>query len=52
MLGLALQEPLGNIFAGVVLMFERPLNVGDWINVDVEFSTASRISRDQNANSR
>jgi small-conductance mechanosensitive channel len=33
-LGLALQEPLGNIFAGVVLMFERPLNVGDWINVD------------------
>ena len=33
-LGLALQEPLGNIFAGIVLMFERPLNVGDWVNID------------------
>jgi small-conductance mechanosensitive channel len=30
-LGLALQEPLGNIVSGLMLLFERPLNIGDWI---------------------
>ncbi len=30
-IGLALQEPLGNIVSGLMLLFERPLNVGDWI---------------------
>jgi small-conductance mechanosensitive channel len=33
-LGLALQEPLGNVFSGIMLLFERPLNNGDWISVD------------------
>ncbi len=33
-IGLALQEPLGNIVSGLMLLFERPLNVGDWISVD------------------
>jgi small-conductance mechanosensitive channel len=28
-LGLALQDPLGNLFSGLVLLFERPLRVGD-----------------------
>ncbi|MDG3003612.1 mechanosensitive ion channel family protein [Paludisphaera mucosa] len=33
-IGLALQEPMGNLFAGLVLLFERPLSLGDWIAVD------------------
>lgn len=33
-IGLALQEPLGNIVSGLMLMFERPLAVGDWLTVD------------------
>ena len=33
-IGLALQEPLGNIVSGLMLLFERPLNVGDWVNAD------------------
>jgi small-conductance mechanosensitive channel len=32
-LGLALQDPLGNLFSGLVLLFERPLTVGDWIKL-------------------
>src|SRR5262249_26845367 len=31
---LALQDPLGNIFSGLMLMLERPLHVGDWVTVD------------------
>jgi small-conductance mechanosensitive channel len=30
-LGLALQEPLGNVFSGIMLMFERPFVLADWI---------------------
>jgi len=30
-IGLALQEPLGNIVSGLMLLFERPLKVGDWV---------------------
>jgi small-conductance mechanosensitive channel len=33
-IGLALQEPLGNIISGLMLLFERPLNLGDWVIVD------------------
>lgn len=33
-IGLALQEPLGNIVSGLMLLFERPLNVGDWVTAD------------------
>ena len=32
-LGLALQEPIGNLFSGVMLMMERPIGIGDWIRV-------------------
>ena len=32
-IGLALQEPLGNIVSGLMLLSERPLSVGDWIQV-------------------
>ncbi len=33
-IGLALQEPLGNIVSGLMLLFERPLKVGDWVNAE------------------
>ena len=32
--GLALQEPVGNFFSGIMLMLERPISVGDWVKVD------------------
>ncbi|MGB3299021.1 MAG: mechanosensitive ion channel domain-containing protein [Phormidesmis sp.] len=33
-LGLALQDTLGNLFSGVALLFERPFELGDWLEVD------------------
>jgi small-conductance mechanosensitive channel len=30
-IGLALQEPLGNIVSGLMLLFERPITLGDWV---------------------
>ncbi|VEP17387.1 putative Mechanosensitive ion channel/cyclic nucleotide-binding domain protein [Hyella patelloides LEGE 07179] len=30
-LGLALQDTLGNLFSGITLLFERPFNLGDWL---------------------
>jgi small-conductance mechanosensitive channel/CRP-like cAMP-binding protein len=32
-LGLALQDSLGNIFSGVALLFEQPIAMGDWIQI-------------------
>lgn len=32
-LGLALQDTLGNLFAGLSLQFEQPYRVGDWLKV-------------------
>jgi small-conductance mechanosensitive channel len=32
-LGLALQETLGNLMAGIAMLFERPFSIGDWIKV-------------------
>lgn len=32
-LGLALQDTLGNLFSGLALVFERPVSVGDWIQL-------------------
>jgi small-conductance mechanosensitive channel len=32
-LGLALQESLGNVFSGLALQLERPFRAGDWISV-------------------
>ncbi len=31
-IGLALQDTLGNVFAGLALQMERPFKVGDWIS--------------------
>ena len=33
-LGLALQDTLGNLFSGIALIYEKPFNVGDYIKVD------------------
>ena len=33
-IGLALQDTLKNVFAGIALLAENPLRVGDWVQVD------------------
>lgn len=32
-LGFALQDSIGSIFSGIMLLFERPFHVGDWLKV-------------------
>ncbi|MFZ9595497.1 MAG: mechanosensitive ion channel family protein [Bdellovibrionia bacterium] len=32
-LGLALQDTLGNLFAGVALQFDKPYEIGDWVEI-------------------
>ncbi len=32
-LGLALQDTLGNLFSGVALQIERPFHLGDWVEI-------------------
>jgi small-conductance mechanosensitive channel len=32
-IGLALQDSMGNLFSGIALLFERPFAVGDWIKL-------------------
>lgn len=36
-LGLALQDTLGNLFSGIALVYEKPFSVGDWIKVGEDF---------------
>jgi small-conductance mechanosensitive channel len=38
-LGLALQDTLGNLFAGVAMQFDKPYEIGDWIEVTSGSST-------------
>ncbi len=33
-LGMALQDTLGNLFAGLAINLDRPFNIGDWVSVD------------------
>lgn len=35
-LGLALQDTLGNLFSGVALQMERPFHLGDWVEIQYE----------------
>lgn len=32
-IGLALQDSLGNVFSGIALLFERPIGIGDWVEI-------------------
>jgi small-conductance mechanosensitive channel len=42
--GLALQEPLGNLFSGLMLLMERPFEVGDSIEVGGVSGTVTEIN--------
>ncbi|HXI55122.1 MAG TPA: mechanosensitive ion channel family protein [Polyangia bacterium] len=44
-IGLALQETLGNIMAGLALQLERDFDVGDWIRLDDKLSGRIREVR-------
>lgn len=43
-LGLALQDVLKNVFAGVALQLEGVLKVGEWLNLDGQFARISEMS--------
>ena len=42
-MGLALQEPLSNLFAGLSLDMEGAIRVGDWVRVDVDGGTIGKV---------
>jgi small-conductance mechanosensitive channel len=42
--GLALQEPLGNLFSGLVLLMERPFEVGESIEVGEVSGTVKEVN--------
>lgn len=43
-LGLALQETLGNLMSGIALVFERPFSVGDFISVSDKRGRVVQVS--------
>ncbi|MBV1907178.1 MAG: mechanosensitive ion channel [Pseudomonadales bacterium] len=42
-LGFGLQEIVANFVSGIVLLFERPIRIGDTVTVGEQFGTVSRI---------
>jgi small-conductance mechanosensitive channel/CRP-like cAMP-binding protein len=42
-IGLSLQDTLGNLFAGLSLQAEQPFGVGDWIRYDQEAEHVGRV---------
>lgn len=42
-LGLSLQETLGNLFAGLAIQGEQPFQVGDWIQFENEGGRSGRV---------
>jgi len=42
--GLALQEPLGNLFSGLVLLMERPFEVGETVEVGSVSGTVKEVN--------
>jgi small-conductance mechanosensitive channel len=42
-LGLSLQDTLGNLFAGLSLQAQQPFSVGDWIQIDREGTQIGRV---------
>lgn len=43
-IGLALQDTLGNLFSGIALVYEKPFNVGDNIKVDDKAGTVIEMN--------
>ena len=43
-IGLSLQDTLGNLFAGLSLQGEQPFNVGDWIQFGEESKLVGRVT--------
>lgn len=43
-LGLALQETLGNLFSGLALHISKPYSLGDWIKVDKYIGRVEKIN--------
>lgn len=33
-IGMALQDTLGNLFAGLAINLDKPFNIGDWVSID------------------
>jgi small-conductance mechanosensitive channel/CRP-like cAMP-binding protein len=42
-IGLSLQETLGNLFAGLAIQVQQPFQVGDWIQFDAEPKHIGRV---------
>lgn len=42
-IGLSLQETLGNLFAGLAVQVQRPFDVGDWIQFDADTKHIGKV---------
>lgn len=43
-IGLSLQETLGNLFAGLSIQAQRPFEVGDWVQFDADAACIGRVT--------
>ena len=43
-IGLSMQETLGNLFAGLAIQAQRPFVVGDWIKFDIDEALTGRVT--------
>lgn len=42
-IGLSLQETLGNLFAGLAIQAQQPFEIGDWINIESDPKLAGKV---------
>jgi small-conductance mechanosensitive channel/CRP-like cAMP-binding protein len=42
-IGLSMQETLGNMFAGLAIQMQRPFEVGDWVQFDTDPDNVGRV---------
>jgi small-conductance mechanosensitive channel/CRP-like cAMP-binding protein len=42
-IGLSLQDTLGNLVAGLAIQIERPFDVGDWVQLDADAKKIGRV---------